>query len=88
MMLVMTICDTENETTSGSESPAQVIRKRGRPRKYLTESDAVEARRRRARDYYNKNCERIKEQQKLYQHLRRDEINLQRRRRYSKKTED
>ena len=96
-MFVMTICDaqsslrkdnTENETTSGSESPAQVIRKRGRPKKYLTESDAVEARRRRARDYYHRNSERIKGQQKLYQHWRRDEINFQRRKHYSNKTED
>ena len=96
-MFVMTICDarsslrkdnTENETTSGSESPAQVIRKRGRPKKYLTESDAVEACRRRARDYYHKNSERIKDQQKLYQHWRREQLNFQRRERYAKKAED
>ena len=96
-MFVMTVCDhpnspgkenTEDETTSGSESPAKVIRARGRPRKYLTELDAVEARRRRARDYYHKNSERIKDQQKLYQHWRREQLNFQRRARYAKKAED
>ena len=87
--------DAEDESTSDSEppreqgrSPAQAIRTRGRPRKYLTELDAVEARRRRAREYYHRNSERIKDQQKLYQHWHRDQLNLQRRARYSKNTED
>ena len=80
--------DAEDESTSDLESPAPVTSKRGRPRKYLTELDAVEARRRRAREYYHRNSERIKDQQKLYQHWHRDQLNLQRRARYSKKTED
>ena len=66
MMFVMTMGDAQNspakddaedESTSDSEppceqgrSPAQAIRTRGRPRKYLTELDAFEARRRRARE--------------------------------------
>ena len=61
--------NTEDESTSDLESPAPVTSKRGRPRKYLTELDAVEARRRRAREYYHRNSERIMDQQKLYQHL-------------------
>ena len=80
--------NAEDESTSDLESPGPVTSKRGRPRKYLTELDAVEARRRRAREYYHRNSERIKDQQKLYQHWHRDQLNLQRRARYSKKTED
>ena len=80
--------NTEDERTSDSESPAQVIRKRGRPKIYLTELDAVEARRRRAREYYHRNSEQIKDQQKLYQHWHREQLKLQRRARYSKKPED
>ena len=70
--------DAEDERASDSEppceqgqSPAQAIRTRGRPRKYLTELDAVEARRRKAREYYHRNYERM-DQQKLYQHCRRN----------------
>ena len=80
--------NAEDESTSDLESPAPVTSKRGRPRKYLTELDAVEARRRRAREYYHRNSERIKDQQKLYQHWHRDQLNLQKRARYSKKTGD
>ena len=79
--------NTEDERTSDSESPAQAVRKRGRPRLYLTELDPVEARRRRARDYYHRNSEKIKDQQKLYQHWRRDQHKLERRARY-KEPED
>ena len=68
--------NTEDQSTSDLESPAPVTSKRGRPRKYLTELDAVEARRRRAREYYHRNSERIKDQQKLYQHWHRDQLNL------------
>ena len=79
--------NTEYGRTSDSESPEQVVRKKGRPKKYLTELDAVEARRRRARDYYHRNSEKIKDQQKLYQHWRRDQLKLERRARY-KEPED
>ena len=94
---IIKTCDTESslgkdnledECTSDPESPAQVVRKRGRPKLSLTELNAVESRRRRARDYYHRNSERIKDQQKLHQHWHREQFKLQRRARYSKKPED
>ena len=60
MKFIMTVRDiqsspgeghAEDERTSDSESATQVIRTRGRPRKYFTDLDAADARRRRARDY-------------------------------------
>ena len=97
MKFIMTVRDiqsspgeghAEDERTSDSESATQVIRTRGRPRKYFTDLDAADARRRRARDYYHTNSERIKDQQKLYQQWRREQLNFQRRARYIKKAED
>ncbi len=70
-----------DKTTPGKKT-------RGRPRKYETELEADDARRERARNYYRKNCEKVKDRQKLYQHVRRNEINDQRRKRYAKKGED
>ena len=97
MKFIMTVRDiqsspgeghAEDERTSDSESATQVIRTRGRPRKYFTDLDAADARRGRARDYYHKKSERMKGQQKLYQHWRREQLNFQRRARHAKKAED